>query len=180
MRLGGRRILRTPIAIPRPARTLARLATASVAALVALPATAATVEVVVEGADPGTSVSVALCQGGLSEEACSLGQELTARGGTVNVVFRDVPAGRYAVAAFEDVNGNRKLDRTGLGLPIVKGLVDLHGGNFTLKSKPREGTEVIVTLPASRVMDTLAAVAVGPEPEKPAASVRAKPAARAA
>ena len=117
MRLGGRRILRTPIAIPRPARTLARLATASVAALVALPATAATVEVVVEGADPGTSVSVALCQGGLSEEACSAGQETTARGGAVTVVFRDVTAGRYAVAAFEDVNGNRRLDRTGLGLP---------------------------------------------------------------
>ena len=118
MRLGGRRILRTPIAIPRPARTLARLATASVAALVALPATAATVEVVVEGADPGTSVSVALCQGGLSEEACSAGQETTARGGAVTVVFRDVTAGRYAVAAFEDVNGNRRLDRTGLGLPM--------------------------------------------------------------
>jgi two-component system cell cycle sensor histidine kinase PleC len=32
----------------------------------------------------------------------------------------------------------------GLGLPIVKGLVELHGGTFTLKSKLREGTEVIV------------------------------------
>jgi two-component system cell cycle sensor histidine kinase PleC len=47
---------------------------------------------------------------------------------------------------------------SGLGLPIVKGLVDLHGGNFRLLSKPREGTEVIVTFPAERVMDTLAAV----------------------
>ena len=36
----------------------------------------------------------------------------------------------------------------GLGLPIVKGFVDLHGGGFQLKSKPREGTEVIVTFPA--------------------------------
>ena len=47
---------------------------------------------------------------------------------------------------------------SGLGLPIVKGLVDLHGGNFRLVSRPREGTEVIVTFPAERVMDTLAAV----------------------
>jgi two-component system cell cycle sensor histidine kinase PleC len=47
---------------------------------------------------------------------------------------------------------------SGLGLPIVKGLVDLHGGNFRLLSRPREGTEVIVTFPAERVMDTLAAV----------------------
>ncbi|VUF10863.1 sensor histidine kinase [Methylobacterium dankookense] len=64
---------------------------------------------------------------------------------------------------------------SGLGLPIVKGLVDLHGGNFTLKSKPREGTEVIVTLPASRVMDTLSAVSVAPEapPERPARTRRA-------
>ena len=51
---------------------------------------------------------------------------------------------------------------SGLGLPIVKGLVDLHGGGFQLKSKPREGTEVIVTFPASRVLDTLAAVDVAP------------------
>jgi two-component system cell cycle sensor histidine kinase PleC len=49
---------------------------------------------------------------------------------------------------------------SGLGLPIVKGLVDLHGGNFRLNSKPREGTEVIVTFPAERVMDTLPAVAL--------------------
>ncbi|MET0367555.1 MAG: ATP-binding protein [Methylobacterium sp.] len=47
---------------------------------------------------------------------------------------------------------------SGLGLPIVKGLVDLHGGSFQLKSKPREGTEVIVTFPAARVMETLPAV----------------------
>lgn len=43
----------------------------------------------------------------------------------------------------------------GLGLPIVKGLVDLHGGSFALKSRLREGTEVIVTLPAPRVMSAL-------------------------
>jgi two-component system cell cycle sensor histidine kinase PleC len=45
---------------------------------------------------------------------------------------------------------------SGLGLPIVKGLIDLHGGTFTLRSKPREGTEVIVTFPPERVMEALA------------------------
>jgi two-component system cell cycle sensor histidine kinase PleC len=44
---------------------------------------------------------------------------------------------------------------TGLGLPIVKGLVDMHGGTLTLNSVLREGTEVVVTFPASRVMDTV-------------------------
>lgn len=51
---------------------------------------------------------------------------------------------------------------SGLGLPIVKGLIELHGGGFQLKSKPREGTEVIVTFPALRAMDTLPAVEVPP------------------
>jgi two-component system cell cycle sensor histidine kinase PleC len=57
---------------------------------------------------------------------------------------------------------------SGLGLPIVKGLVDLHGGGFQLKSKPREGTEVIVTLPAARVMNAIPAMAVA-EPRAGAA-----------
>jgi two-component system, cell cycle sensor histidine kinase PleC len=45
---------------------------------------------------------------------------------------------------------------TGLGLPIVKGLVDLHGGQFVLRSKLREGTEVIVVFPPERVMQAIA------------------------
>jgi two-component system cell cycle sensor histidine kinase PleC len=49
---------------------------------------------------------------------------------------------------------------SGLGLPIVKGLVDLHGGGFQLKSRPREGTEVIVTFPSARVMNALPAMKV--------------------
>jgi two-component system cell cycle sensor histidine kinase PleC len=57
----------------------------------------------------------------------------------------------------------------GLGLPIVNGLIDLHGGTFTLRSKLREGTEVIVTFPASRVMATLPAVDDG-VPLQPSAS----------
>jgi two-component system, cell cycle sensor histidine kinase PleC len=48
---------------------------------------------------------------------------------------------------------------SGLGLPIVKGLIELHGGSFTLKSKLREGTDVIVVFPPERVMEALAPVA---------------------
>jgi two-component system cell cycle sensor histidine kinase PleC len=44
---------------------------------------------------------------------------------------------------------------SGLGLPIVKGLVELHGGEFRLNSKLREGTEVIVIFPPERVMEAL-------------------------
>jgi two-component system, cell cycle sensor histidine kinase PleC len=47
---------------------------------------------------------------------------------------------------------------SGLGLAIVKGLVEMHGGVFTLKSKLRVGTEVSFTVPPVRVMSTLAAI----------------------
>ena len=50
----------------------------------------------------------------------------------------------------------------GLGLPIAKSLVDLHGGTFALKSKLRIGTEVIVTFPPERVVSALAPIAEAP------------------
>jgi two-component system, cell cycle sensor histidine kinase PleC len=56
---------------------------------------------------------------------------------------------------------------TGLGLPIVKGLVELHGGQFRLNSTLRVGTEVIVIFPPERVMDTLPALNPEPTPEAP-------------
>lgn len=59
---------------------------------------------------------------------------------------------------------------SGLGLPIVKSLVELHGGSFVLKSKVREGTEAIVMFPANRVMTAMAAVQE--QPPKPDLIVR--------
>jgi two-component system cell cycle sensor histidine kinase PleC len=47
---------------------------------------------------------------------------------------------------------------TGLGLPIVQGLLDIHGGEFQLHSKLRQGTEAIAILPRSRVMDPMEAI----------------------
>jgi two-component system, cell cycle sensor histidine kinase PleC len=54
----------------------------------------------------------------------------------------------------------------GLGLPIAKSLVDLHGGTFTLRSKLRIGTEVLVTFPPERVVTAMAPVT---EPAPPIA-----------
>jgi len=47
---------------------------------------------------------------------------------------------------------------TGLGLPIVQGLLAMHGGEFELHSKLREGTEAIAIFPLSRVMEELPAL----------------------
>jgi two-component system, cell cycle sensor histidine kinase PleC len=52
----------------------------------------------------------------------------------------------------------------GLGLPIAKNLIDLHGGTFSLKSKLRIGTEVIVTFPPERIMSALAPISDGASP----------------
>jgi len=42
----------------------------------------------------------------------------------------------------------RSYEGTGLGLSLVKGLVALHGGRFTIASRPGEGTVVTISLPA--------------------------------
>jgi two-component system cell cycle sensor histidine kinase PleC len=55
----------------------------------------------------------------------------------------------------------------GLGLPIAKSLVDLHGGTFVLKSKLRIGTEVIVTFPPERVVSALAPLHEAAPPLQP-------------
>jgi two-component system, cell cycle sensor histidine kinase PleC len=46
----------------------------------------------------------------------------------------------------------------------------MHGGTFTLKSKLRIGTEVIVTFPPERVMSALAPMAEESPPLQPEAA----------
>jgi two-component system, cell cycle sensor histidine kinase PleC len=64
----------------------------------------------------------------------------------------------------------------GLGLPIAKNLIDLHGGTFALKSKLRIGTEVIVTFPPERVMAALAPIPANAPPLAPQAEASSQPA----
>jgi PAS domain S-box-containing protein len=48
---------------------------------------------------------------------------------------------------------SRKHAGTGLGLPLVKCLAELHGGTFELQSTEGEGTSAIIRLPGTRILD---------------------------
>ena len=51
---------------------------------------------------------------------------------------------------------SRPFDGTGLGLPLAKSLVELHGGSMSLESEPGKGTTVTVHFPPQRtVLDSI-------------------------
>ena len=54
-----------------------------------------------------------------------------------------------------DAGLDRKRDGAGLGLPLVRRLVELHGGSLGIDSSKRSGTTVTVVLPATRIIPGL-------------------------
>ena len=63
---------------------------------------------------------------------------------------------------------------TGLGLPIVKNLVELHDGTFELRSELRKGTEAIMVLPPTRVLQAMPPLQpLGKERHRPGAGATA-------
>jgi PAS domain S-box-containing protein len=63
----------------------------------------------------------------------------------------DIPA---AFAKFRQIDSalNREFEGTGLGLPLARGLVELHGGTIGIESKLGLGTAVTIRLPGSRIV----------------------------
>ncbi len=69
----------------------------------------------------------------------------------IGIAKKDIPK---ALAPFGQIESAlaRKYQGTGLGLPITKQLVELHGGTFAIDSELGQGTAVSFTLPPQRVI----------------------------
>ena len=99
--------------------------------------------------------------------------KFTPSGGTITVVAELGPGGQMVIAVedsgigiapsdmhralmpFGQVDGAlaRKYEGTGLGLPLAKSLIELHGGIMELQSEVGGGTRVAMLLPAERVLE---------------------------
>ncbi|MGQ0742168.1 MAG: ATP-binding protein [Alphaproteobacteria bacterium] len=97
--------------------------------------------------------------------------KFTPREGNVTVSIRVEPEGVIIVVAdtgigmneteialalqpFRQIDNrlNRRFEGTGLGLPLTKAMVKLHGGTLAIESTPGGGTNVRITLPAERII----------------------------
>jgi len=69
----------------------------------------------------------------------------------IGIASEDIPV---ALAPFGQIESalSRKTQGTGLGLPLTKALVELHGGNLDIQSKVSEGTKVTISFPANRTV----------------------------
>ncbi len=74
----------------------------------------------------------------------------------IGIAAGDIPK---AMAAFGQVETpmSRDFDGTGLGLPLSRALVELHGGSLRLASEVDRGTVVTLTFPADRLVARQAA-----------------------
>jgi signal transduction histidine kinase len=94
-------------------------------------------------------------------------------GGTLLIEIADTGIGMaadeipIALKPFRQLDSSltRKYGGTGLGLPLVKSRIELHGGSLAIASAPGVGTTVTLSFPAARVI-----------PRSPVASVSALPA----
>ena len=79
------------------------------------------------------------------------GIEIAVRDTGIGIAATDIPK---AMARFGQVDSalHRKFEGTGLGLPLSKSLMELHGGSLELTSEPGRGTTVTIRFPADRIV----------------------------
>jgi PAS domain S-box-containing protein len=76
---------------------------------------------------------------------------ITVRDTGIGIAAADIPT---VLSPFGQVESSlqRSHNGTGLGLPIVRGLIQLHGGTLSLESRLGSGTSITLTIPASRIV----------------------------
>ena len=69
----------------------------------------------------------------------------------IGIAAEDIPK---VMSSFGQVESkiSRKHEGSGLGLPLAKQLVELHGGALTIESQVDVGTTVTIMLPANRII----------------------------
>jgi signal transduction histidine kinase len=79
------------------------------------------------------------------------GARLVVRDTGIGMKAEDIPR---ALEPFSQVDNalSRRFEGTGLGLPLSKKLVELHGGRLAIESALDRGTTVTVTLPPTRTL----------------------------
>ena len=93
----------------------------------------------------------------LSVTRCEAGVAIAVADTGIGIAPRDIPV---ALDRFGQIDSrlSRKYEGTGLGLPLSKRLVELHGGTLTIESAVGVGTTVTVILPADPVRQQPATV----------------------
>jgi signal transduction histidine kinase len=76
----------------------------------------------------------------------------------IGISKQDLPR---ALARFGQIDSSisRKYEGAGLGLPLSKELMELHGGSLILESEPSVGTTVTIVFPADRLFRHIARAA---------------------
>ncbi len=69
----------------------------------------------------------------------------------IGIAPDDIPRAMEPFSQIESTM-NRKSEGTGLGLPLAKALVELHGGSLVLDSRVGEGTRATAYFPAARIV----------------------------
>jgi uncharacterized protein (DUF2141 family) len=96
---------------------LSRITLSAALFLAAGSASSATIEVRVSGVSAKGMVRVAVCDRERFLKQCAFSASAPAQAGETTVLVKGVPAGTWAVLAYQDENGNGELDRNLVGMP---------------------------------------------------------------
>lgn len=70
----------------------------------------------------------------------------------IGIAAEDIPKALSQFGQVDSDNTNNQ-EGTGLGLPLTKALVELHGGSFDLQSRLDAGTTITMRFPAARIVE---------------------------